>query len=82
MQKANPASSVDAPFLTKEEAQGMPEFAEGVDARRAGKSMLDCPYSLPNRTSHGELIRPAEWRVKYENRMQAWFFGLSEDQSQ
>lgn len=82
MQKVKPVSGVDAPFLTKEEAQRMPEFEEGVEACRAGKSMLDCPYSLPNQTAHGELIRPDEWRVQYENRMQAWLFGLSEDQSQ
>lgn len=82
MQKVKPAAGVDAPFLTEEEAQRMPEFDEGVEARRAGKSMLDCPYSLPNQTAHGELIRPAEWRLQYENRMQAWLFGLNEDQSQ
>ena len=73
MNNISPASTVDAPILSKEMAREMSEFAEGSQARIDGKSITECPYSIFN-VSEAEhrVLRSVEYRLGYENKFQAW----------
>ncbi len=79
MKNLMPASTIDAPFLTKNEAINMPEFSEGRAACLAGKSIIDNPYSITKQSElHQDILRSADWRIQFENRFQAWMFGFSD----
>lgn len=80
MKNKKPASTVDAPFLTSDEAKSMPELAEGAQAKHDGKKMLDNPYSIENVSiAEKRLLSSSEWRLQFENRFQAWMFGFNSD---
>jgi len=66
--------AIDDPFLTLEEAQRMPEFAEGVKAAKDGKRITDCPYAIFNLT---EFVPSTQWREEYENKFHAWMHGFN-----
>lgn len=83
MKTIKPASAVDAPSLSKDAAVSMPEFAEGKNARLAGQSMVDCPYSIFKQSeAQRRMIPSTEWRLMFENRMQAWLFGFNDEPTQ
>lgn len=74
------ASGIDSPVLTDEQAQEMPEFVEGKNAQKNGVRMVDCPYSISNASKkEGHMIRSAEYRLKYENKFQAWMYGFNSE---
>lgn len=77
MSNLKPASTIDSPVLTINQAMDMPEFAEGAKARREGKGVIDNPYSISN-VSEKRLIPSVDWRPQYENRFHAWMFGYNE----
>lgn len=70
-----PASTVGAPFLSKDAALQMSEYAEGIAAQKAGKRATDCPYSISNVVPR---LMSSEWRERFENRFHAWQYGFTE----
>ncbi|WP_166485935.1 hypothetical protein [Rhodoferax ferrireducens] len=72
-----PASTVDAPFLSKEQALNMPEYAQGNQARIDGIRMADCPYSITEVSRvAGRMMTSEEYRLEFENKFSAWIHGF------